>query len=102
MVHFVLYRSKESLCQSGVNLIINTRRINISHFLVEHPLTATNITNTLKEFLKIACSSTSLLKPFVIHGKTLNQVLSKSLCRPCAKLGSSIRPYPIADRQNCI
>ena len=88
IMQFVLHSGKEHLCHLIAWVIIRGSCINIRNLLVEVPLAATNIPDTLEQLTEIPIAP--LLQPLIIHRKSLLDILMKPLSSPTTETGSNL------------
>ena len=100
-MELILHSGKEISGNGRIFIVISRQRVNVGDFLVETPFTGANLPDTFKEFVKIVfAKALTLLEPFIIQHKPLNDKFIQGLGRPNAKLRSLIAVHPIAHGNN--
>ncbi len=83
----------------GVGVVVDAGRENVKHFLPENLLAGPDVPDSLKKLFEVVASSGSL-EQIIIHREFLDEVLTKPLRCPDAKLRAAVGFHSVADRDD--
>ena len=101
-VHLVLHRCEKALRRRRVRRVVDARRVDVEHLLVETPLGGPDVPDALEELVEVVALAPSrrVLEPLVVHGEALHQVLAQTLRGPLSELRASVAADAVADGEN--
>ena len=101
-MHLVLNLCKELLCCFCCSVIIKSCSIDVRYFLIKSPLRETDLTNLLKQAVKVFyCKHrATIFQAFVIHDPAFNSVVFHDTIGPLAELHRSLIINLESDRNN--
>src|SRR3990167_7045909 len=103
IMEFVLYGCKKFFCNYILLIVINSRCIKISNFLIESAFTGADFANFFKQLLEIiSTKKRTIFQSIIIQCKTFNNIATQSLSGPLTKLCSTSGIDSISHRNNGI
>ena len=98
-VHFVLDCGEKLLRHLGVRHVVDTRRVNIQHFLVESPFGGADVADALELLVEVILLALArwILEPLVVHGEAFDEVFVQAADGPLAKLCAPMAAHAEAD-----
>ena len=98
IMKFVLYCSKEFPCKISIGIIIYTCDKNVCHLLIQIALAASDITDALQQFPKVAITIT--FQAIVIKYKAFLNKFKQMIRSPLTEASCHLRLYSIAHCDN--
>ena len=82
--------------------VINARRVNIQHLLVETPFRGADVPDALEQFIEIILLPLAgrIFQPLVVHRESLDDIFAQPLRGPLAELRAPVRFHPVTDRND--
>ena len=102
IMHLILHLGKKLLCRFCRAVIINGCGIDIRYLLIESTLRQTDLTNLLKQTIKVFCCEhrTAIFQALVIHNPAFDGVVLYDTIGPFTKLHCSFIIYLESNRNN--
>jgi len=99
-MEFILNGCKEGFGELRLGVIIYASRKYVADFSVKNPLAAPYVADSGQQLVEVAVAR--LFEAFIVEHKTFDNVFTKALCCPNAKMRADLRFYAVSNRDDDI